>query len=186
MREKGTGDLVALKKVRMDNEKEGFPITAIREIKILKSLEHENIISLREVSVNKNKKGLTEDIYMVFDYMEHDLTGLIDSGKRFDVRQVKCLMWQLLKGLAFCHAKNYIHRDIKGSNLLVNNKGILKLADFGLARKWAPQNAKAYTNRVITLWYRSVMILSFLTITYPCWFGSSPFRCNLRVKMNVH
>lgn len=91
---------------------------------------------------------------MVFDYMEHDLTGLIDSGKRFTVPQIKCLMWQLLKGLNFCHGRNYIHRDIKGSNLLVNNKGVLKLADFGLARKWAPDHAKALTNRVITLWYR--------------------------------
>ena len=102
----------------------------------------------------KDDKGIPGDIYMVFDYMEHDLTGLIDSGKRFTVPQIKCLMWQLLKGLNFCHGRNYIHRDIKGSNLLVNNKGVLKLADFGLARKWAPDHAKALTNRVITLWYR--------------------------------
>jgi cyclin-dependent kinase 12/13 len=69
---------------------------------------------------------------------------------------VKCYMLQLLKGLHYCHKQNVLHRDIKGSNLLINNKGELKLADFGLARPWSQDNVSALTNRVITLWYRCV------------------------------
>ena len=161
MKEKATGDLVALKKVKMDNsEKEGFPITAIREIKILQALKHDNIINLREVCAEKDSKGLPGDIYMVFDYMEHDLTGLIDSGKQFTVAQIKCIVWQLLKGLAFCHKRQFIHRDLKCSNLLMNNRGVLKLGDFGLARRYAAKNENTrLTNKVITLWYRPPELL---------------------------
>ena len=68
-------------------------------------------------------------------------------------------MRQLLAGLAYCHRSNVLHRDLKASNLLINNSGILKLADFGLARKYATGSEKdkeRYTNRVITLWYRCV------------------------------
>jgi cyclin-dependent kinase 12/13 len=97
-----TGEIVALKKIRMDNEREGFPITAIREIKILKKLHHENVIQLKEIVTspgrdrddqgkpdnNKYKGG----IYMVFEYMDHDLTGLADRpGLRFTVPQIKVL-----------------------------------------------------------------------------------------------
>lgn len=160
-RNKINGEIVALKKVRMDNEKEGFPITAIREIKILKELDHENIVKLKEIVTSKatdynRGKG---SIYMVFEYMDHDLTGLMDSGlKWFSQAQIKCYMKQLLEGLHYCHKNNVLHRDIKGSNLLINNKGQLKLADFGLARPFNEQ-ASNYTNRVITLWYRPPELL---------------------------
>eukprot|EP00898_Chlorokybus_atmophyticus_P008723 jgi/Chlat1/8852/Chrsp91S08186 len=167
-REKATGDIVALKKVRMDNEKEGFPITAIREIKILKSLQHENVIRLKEIvtgSSSDKKEGdkLKEkgvSIYMVFEYMDHDLTGLADRpDMRFSVPQIKCYLKQLLTGLHYCHKNNVLHRDIKGSNLLINNQGVLKLADFGLARPYATDGANPLTNRVITLWYRPPELL---------------------------
>jgi cyclin-dependent kinase 12/13 len=160
-RNKLTGEIVALKKVRMDNEKEGFPITAIREIKILKELNHDNIINLKEIvtskasDINKGKGS----IYMVFEYMDHDLTGLMDTNlKWFSQAQIKCYMQQLLEGLHYCHKNNVLHRDIKGSNLLINNKGQLKLADFGLARPFNEQCSQ-YTNRVITLWYRPPELL---------------------------
>jgi len=161
-KEKRTGEIVALKKVRMDNEKEGFPITAIREIKILKSLNHQNIVKLKEIVTSKahesnQNKG---SIYMVFEYMDHDLTGLADRpGVRFTAPQIKCYMMQLLKGLHYCHVHNVLHRDIKGSNLLIDNKGILKLADFGLARPWGGASDVDLTNRVITLWYRPLELL---------------------------
>jgi len=160
-RNKINGEIVALKKVRMDNEKEGFPITAIREIKILKELDHDNVVKLKEIVTSKatdynRGKG---SIYMVFEYMDHDLTGLMDSGlKWFSQAQIKCYMKQLLEGLHYCHKNNVLHRDIKGSNLLINNKGQLKLADFGLARPFNEQ-ASNYTNRVITLWYRPPELL---------------------------
>mmetsp|Transcript_9284 Transcript_9284/g.37979 ORF Transcript_9284/g.37979 Transcript_9284/m.37979 type:complete len:397 (-) Transcript_9284:105-1295(-) len=155
-RSRDDGEIVALKKVRMDNEKEGFPITAIREIKILNSLNHTNVIKLKEIVTSRNMGS----IYMVFEYMDHDLTGLADRpGMKFSVPQVKCYMKQLLTGLTYCHLNNILHRDIKGSNLLINNQGVLKLADFGLARPCALENSKTLTNRVITLWYRPPELL---------------------------
>jgi len=159
---KETNEIVALKKVRMANEKEGFPITAIREIKILKELHHENIVQLKEIVTSKaTKEKSKQGIYMVFEYMDHDLTGLmLSEGRNWRPTQahIKCYMKQLLEGLHYCHSNNVLHRDIKGSNLLMNNSGELKLADFGLARPYTDQLGQ-YTNRVITLWYRPPELL---------------------------
>jgi len=159
---KETQDIVALKKIRMDNEKEGFPITAIREIKILKKLRHRNIIDLKEIVTSKAsaENGHKGSIYLVFEYMDHDLTGLAERpGMKFSLPQIKCYMKQLLHGLHFCHNNNILHRDIKGSNLLINNKGVLKLGDFGLAKSITNEQAAPLTNRVITLWYRPPELL---------------------------
>ncbi|XAR60281.1 Cyclin-dependent kinase [Bertholletia excelsa] len=169
-REIKTGEIVALKKIRMDNEREGFPITAIREIKILKKLHHENVIKLKEIvtspGAEKDEQGRADGnkykggIYMVFEYMDHDLTGLADRpGMRFSVPQIKCYMRQLLTGLHYCHVNQVLHRDIKGSNLLIDNEGNLKLADFGLARSFSNDHNGSLTNRVITLWYRPPELL---------------------------
>ncbi|CAN1249649.1 Cyclin-dependent kinase C-2 [Linum perenne] len=165
-REIATGEIVALKKIRMDNEREGFPITAIREIKILMKLHHDNVIKLKEIVTspdcfacadgNKYRGG----IYMVFEYMDHDLAGLSDrQGMRFSVPQIKCYMKQLLTGLHYCHVNQVLHRDIKTSNLLIDNEGNLKLADFGLARSFSNDENANLTNRVITLWYRPPELL---------------------------
>ncbi|KAI4308264.1 hypothetical protein L6164_031356 [Bauhinia variegata] len=165
-----TGEIVALKKIRMDNEREGFPITAIREIKILKKLHHDNVIKLKEIVTSpgpeKDEQGRPDGnkykggIYMVFEYMDHDLTGLADRpGMRFTVPQIKCYMRQLLTGLHYCHVNQVLHRDIKGSNLLIDNEGNLKLADFGLARSFSNDHNANLTNRVITLWYRPPELL---------------------------
>ena len=151
---KETQDIVALKKIRMDNEKEGFPITAIREIKILKKLRHKNVVDLKEIVTSKANasNGHKGSIYLVFEYMDHDLTGLAERpGMKFSLPQIKCYMKQLLTGLHYCHINNILHRDIKGSNLLINNNGVLKLADFGLAKSITNENANPLTNRVITL-----------------------------------
>lgn len=161
--------MVALKRVRMDNEKEGFPITAIREIKILKILNHKNVVRLKEIVTSKGSdynqgKG---SIYMVMEFLEHDLTGLTDAGQKFTVPQIKCYMKQLLEGLAYCHAQKVLHRDIKGSNLLISNDGHLKLADFGLARPFDTDQQRPYTNRVITLWYRPPELLLGATMYGP-------------------
>ncbi|PIA52158.1 hypothetical protein AQUCO_01000202v1 [Aquilegia coerulea] len=169
-REIKTGEIVALKKIRMDNEREGFPITAIREIKILKKLHHDNVIKLKEIVTSpgpeKDDNGKLDgnkykgSIYMVFEYMDHDLTGLSDRpGMRFTVPQIKCYMRQLLTGLHYCHVNQVLHRDIKGSNLLIDNEGNLKLADFGLARSFSNDHNGNLTNRVITLWYRPPELL---------------------------
>ncbi|KAF8062780.1 CDKC-1 [Scenedesmus sp. PABB004] len=163
--DRARGDKVALKMIRMDNEKEGFPITAIREIKLLSMLKHENIVNLREIvrsRVHRESK-YKGDIFMVFDYAEHDLTGMMDAvkarGGALTVPQIKCIMLQLLKGLAYCHMNGILHRDLKASNLLINRRGALKIADFGLARNYATNDAGKLTNRVITLWYRPPELL---------------------------
>lgn len=158
---------VALKRILMHNEKEGMPITAIREIKILKKLNHSNIVQLREVIVQRSSNSATS-FHMVFPYMDHDLAGLLENERvQLTPSQIKLYMKQLLEGTAYMHANNIIHRDMKAANLLISNTGLLQIADFGLARPFdpraaqiAPRNGDAsslaprYTNCVVTRWYR--------------------------------
>nr|XP_027199346.1 cyclin-dependent kinase 12-like isoform X1 [Dermatophagoides pteronyssinus] len=157
--------IVALKKVRLENEKEGFPITAVREIKILRQLNHENIVNLKEIVTDKEDalefKRDKGAFYLVFEYMDHDLMGLLDSGLVvFTEANIAHVMKQLLDGLSYCHRNNFLHRDIKCSNILMNNRGQIKLADFGLARLFSAEDkTRPYTNKVITLWYRPPELL---------------------------
>lgn len=149
-----TKGLVALKRIRMEGERDGFPVTAVREIKLLQSLRHVNIVNLQEVMVEKN------DCFMVFEYMSHDLTGLLNHPSfKLDAAQKKHLAKQLFEGLDYLHTRGVLHRDIKAANILVSNDGTLKLADFGLARFYAKRHQLDYTNRVITIWYRSPELL---------------------------
>lgn len=149
-----TKKLVALKKIRMEGEKDGFPVTAVREIKLLSSLSHKNIVKLQEVMVEMN------DCFMVFEYLSHDLTGLLNHPTySLEPGHKKHLAQQLFEGLDYLHTRGVLHRDIKAANLLISNEGILKLADFGLARFYAKHHQLDYTNRVITIWYRSPELL---------------------------
>ena len=156
----GKPEIVALKKILMDNEKEGFPITAIREIMILKRLNHKNILRLIEIvtSKPKEKNKFRGNVYLVFEYMEHDISGLSDMKMSFTISAIKCIMYQILCGIDYLHKNNIIHRDIKSANILLNNKGEIKIGDFGLARIITSNNKK-YTNRVVTLWYRAPELL---------------------------
>lgn len=149
-----TKDQVALKRIRMEGEKDGFPVTAIREIKLLQSLRHVNIVNLQEVMVEKN------DCFMVFEYLSHDLTGILNHPSfKLEAPQKKDLARQLFEGLDYLHLRGVLHRDIKAANILVSKDGILKIADFGLARFYAKRHQLEYTNRVITIWYRSPELL---------------------------
>lgn len=106
---------------------------------------------------------------MVFEYMEHDLTGVLTQAQfTFDESHLKSLSQQMLRGLSYLHLKSILHRDLKGSNILLNSKGELKLADFGLARFINKKKRNDYTNRVITLWYRSPELLMGETVYGPC------------------
>ena len=153
-RNRQTGELVALKEIHLDSE-EGTPSTAIREISLMKELKHENIVSLHDVIHTENK------LMLVFEYMDKDLKKYMDSrGDRgqLDYITIKSFMYQLLQGIAFCHENRVLHRDLKPQNLLINNKGQLKLADFGLARAFGiPVNT--FSNEVVTLWYRAPDVL---------------------------
>ncbi|KAE9602199.1 putative protein-serine/threonine kinase CMGC-CDK-CRK7-CDK9 family [Lupinus albus] len=154
-RELETGKIVALKKVRFDSfEPESVRFMA-REIMILRRLDHPNIIKLEGLITSR----LSCTIYLVFEYMQHDITGLLSRPEiKFSESQIKCYMKQLLSGLEHCHSRGVMHRDIKGSNLLVNNEGILKVADFGLAN-FNSGNKQPLTSRVVTLWYRPPELL---------------------------
>ncbi|KAL0949523.1 hypothetical protein HGRIS_009574 [Hohenbuehelia grisea] len=153
---------VALKRIRMETERDGFPVTAMREIKLLQSLKQDNIIQLFEIMVSRGA------VYMVFEYMDHDLTGILSQTQfSFTDAHLKSLCRQMLAGLAYLHHKGVIHRDIKGSNILINNLGQLKLGDFGLARFYQKRRRADYTNRVITLWYRPPELLFGATVYGP-------------------
>jgi len=153
-RDIGTGDMLALKKIRLDAEDEGIPSTAIREISLLKQLQHRNIVRLYDVVLTD--KTLT----LVFEFLDQDLKKYLDAcGDRgLDVATTKSFLWQLLQGISYCHENRVLHRDLKPQNLLVNSEGELKLADFGLARSFGIP-VRSYTHEVVTLWYRSPEIL---------------------------
>ncbi|KAI4987280.1 hypothetical protein ZWY2020_020080 [Hordeum vulgare] len=153
-----TGRLVALKKVRFDSvEPESVRFMA-REIIVLRRLQgHPNVIGLHGLITSRSSAS----IYLVFEYMEHDLAGLASSPDlSFSEPQIKCYMRQLLAGLEHCHARGVMHRDIKCANLLVSSDGELKVADFGLANLFStsPQQ-QPLTSRVVTLWYRPPELL---------------------------
>ncbi|KAI8529259.1 hypothetical protein RHMOL_Rhmol12G0211300 [Rhododendron molle] len=174
-----TGKIVALKKVRCDNlEPESLKFMA-REIIILRKLDHPNVIKLEGLVTSR----MSSSLYLVFEYMEHDLSGLAACQKFTEpqslmaqfllqsslpwnsalgeeiVYQIKLFMKQLLSGLEHCHMNGVLHRDIKGSNLLIDNDGILKIADFGLASFYDPDRKQPMTSRVVTLWYRPPELL---------------------------
>ncbi|KAI9837579.1 MAG: hypothetical protein M1819_007230 [Sarea resinae] len=171
-RSRKNGSIVALKKILMHNEKDGFPITALREIKLLKMLSHINILKLDEMAIERSKgEGRKKAImYMVTPYMDHDLSGLLENPNvHFTEPQIKCYMLQLLEGLRYLHDNHILHRDMKAANLLINNKGILQIADFGLARiydepvpkpgKGGGEAQREYTTLVVTRWYRPPELL---------------------------
>jgi len=156
-----TGRIVALKKIHVHHGGYwGMPPTVIREIKILKRLFHPSLVEMLEVISSKGveyleehdeepekkssksskdriddaREGFKGNIYLVLEYVSHDLTGLMDVAYRFTEQQIKCIFRQLLEALQYMHDQKYIHRDIKSSNILIDSHFRVKLADFGLAR----------------------------------------------------
>eukprot|EP00741_Cyanophora_paradoxa_P024531 tig00000269_g23685.t1 len=152
-KDRNTGEIIALKKIRLEAEDEGVPSTAIREISLLKELRHMNIVRLKDVVHSDNK------LYLVFEYLDQDLKKYMDSVPNgLHASLVKSYLYQLLRGIAFCHCHRVLHRDLKPQNLLIDRNGSLKLADFGLARAFGIP-VRTYTHEVVTLWYRAPEIL---------------------------
>jgi serine/threonine protein kinase len=152
---KDTDELIAIKKIKIELESEGVPSTALREICILRDLSHPNIVDLKDVVCSNNK------LFLLFEYLELDLKKYVESlpkNEKLKPELVKSFMYQILDGLAYCHAKRIIHRDLKPQNLLLNKNLQLKLADFGLARAFSLP-IRPYTKEVLTLWYRGPEIL---------------------------
>ncbi|XP_007905456.1 cyclin-dependent kinase 11B isoform X3 [Callorhinchus milii] len=154
-KDKKTDEIVALKRLKMEKEKEGFPITSLREINTILKAQHPNIVTVREIVVGSNM----DKIYIVMNYVEHDLKSLMETMKQpFLPGEVKTLMIQLLRGVRHLHDNWILHRDLKTSNLLLSHSGILKIGDFGLAREYGSP-LKPYTPVVVTLWYRTPELL---------------------------
>ena len=148
-----TGEVIALKKIRLEAEDEGIPSTAIREISLLKELQHPNIVRLYDV-VHTEKK-----LTLVFEYLDQDLKKYLDVCEGgLEEGIMKSFLYQLLRGVAYCHHHRVLHRDLKPQNLLINREGELKLADFGLARAFGIP-VRSYTHEVVTLWYRAPDVL---------------------------
>ena len=157
-RDKRTNETVALKRLKMEREKEGFPITSLREINTLLISQHPNVVTVREIVVGSNM----DKIYIVMDFVEHDLKSLMETMRKkrqvFVPGEVKCLMTQLLSAISHLHDNWILHRDLKSSNLLLSHNGILKVGDFGLAREYGSP-LHSYTAIVVTLWYRAPELL---------------------------
>ena len=144
----------------------------------MKLLSHKNVLSLQDMAVeyppqrsskpsNKQKRPI---MYMVTPYMDHDLSGMLDNPSiHLTIPQIKCYMLQLLEGVRYLHANHILHRDMKAANLLISNKGILQIADFGLARHYegdvplpgrgGGETKFEYTSLVVTRWYRPPELL---------------------------
>ncbi|KAI5191003.1 cyclin-dependent kinase 2 [Nematocida sp. AWRm77] len=153
--EKSTKRTVALKKVRLGDNREGVPATTIREISLLKNLQHQNIIALYQVIYTDNK------LYLVFEYAETDLKKYLDKlrkeKKTLTRQQAKSFSHQLASAISYCHSIGILHRDLKPQNVLITGDS-LKLADFGLGRAVGIP-LHTLTNEVVTLWYRAPEIL---------------------------
>lgn len=149
-----TGRMAALKYIRLESADEGVPPTALREVSLLKELEHPNIIRLEDVIHTEGQ------LVLAFEYANYDFKRFLEqhkSGSRADTLIIKRLLFQMLAGLAYLHTKRVIHRDIKPQNMLVivdaTGTPTLKLGDFGLARALGIP-VRNLTHEVVTLWYR--------------------------------
>ena len=147
--------IYAIKKIKFEHEKEGFPLSSMREITLLQLLKHPNLVNMKEVVMGKSNN----DVYMVMEYAENELRDLIQRHKyNFSMAEIKGLMKQLLQAMAYLHSKEVVHRDLKTSNILYTQKGLLKVCDFGLSRKMMSKK-KSYTPIVVTLTYRAPELL---------------------------
>ncbi|CAI0628177.1 unnamed protein product [Linum tenue] len=164
-RERATGKIVALKKTRLHEDDEGVPATTLREVSILRMLSRDpHVVRLLDVKQGLNKEGKTV-LYLVFEYMDTDLKKYIRSFRQTkatiptNIVFIQTLMYQLCKGVAFCHGHGLLHRDLKPHNLLMDKKTMmLKIADLGLARAFTLP-IKKYTHEILTLWYRAPEVL---------------------------
>ncbi|CAF1301358.1 unnamed protein product [Adineta steineri] len=158
--DKRSKEVVALKKIFDAFRNQTDAQRTYREIVFLREFgEHPNVIRLQNVLRADNDK----DIYLVFEFMEADLHNVIRKGNILKDTHKRYVMYQLLKAMKYLHSANVIHRDMKPSNVLINQQCRVKICDFGLARSLNyifedPQHP-ALTEYVATRWYRAPEIL---------------------------
>ncbi|XP_067015382.1 cyclin-dependent kinase 1 [Anabrus simplex] len=152
---KSTGQIVAMKKIRLENDDEGIPSTAIREISLLKELQHPNIVSLENVIMEEAR------LHLVFEWLTMDLKKYMDTlgqGQLMEQDLVRSYLYQITQAILYCHKRRILHRDLKPQNLLIDKNGTIKVADFGLGRAFGIP-VRVYTHEVVTLWYRAPEVL---------------------------
>ncbi|KAH8249793.1 hypothetical protein KR032_012379 [Drosophila birchii] len=150
-----TGQIVAMKKIRLESDEEGVPSTAIREISLLRELKHENIVCLEDVLMEENR------IYLIFEFLSMDLKKYMDSlpaDKYMESDLVRSYLYQITSAILYCHRRRVLHRDLKPQNLLIDKNGLIKVADFGLGRSFGIP-LRIYTHEIVTLWYRAPEVL---------------------------
>ncbi|XP_025934118.1 cyclin-dependent kinase-like 2 isoform X2 [Apteryx rowi] len=152
-RNKDSGQIVAVKKFLESEDDAMVKKMALREIKLLKQLRHENLVNLLEVCKKKKRW------YLVFEFVDHTVLDDLEAFPNgLDYSRVRKYLFQIIRGIAFCHSHNIIHRDIKPENILVSQSGVVKLCDFGFART-LEASGEAYTDYVATRWYRAPELL---------------------------
>ncbi|KAF2747308.1 Pkinase-domain-containing protein [Sporormia fimetaria CBS 119925] len=163
-----TGEVVALKMAKHDErvrEADGYSVPALREVEMLRKARHPNIVALKEVVRGGDYSVSGGPIYLVLEFVEHDLRDLMNHmPEPFVASEIKTLFRQLVTAVDFLHTNHIMHRDLKTSNILLSNRGHLKLADFGMARTVPPPSTpniptSPLTTVVVTLWYRAPELL---------------------------
>lgn len=149
-----TGKTVALKEVSHRHRNGGMTFSTVREVMCLSRLHHRNIVNFRGVVTEPDKVAF----HLLLDYEPYDLNGLLNRNLTFNDDEKCYIMWQVLEGVNYCHQNDVLHRDIKTSNILINTRGEVKVADFGLARI-VPSTTRPLSNSVVTLWYKPPEII---------------------------
>eukprot|EP00879_Flechtneria_rotunda_P022680 GHRR01023952.1.p1 GENE.GHRR01023952.1~~GHRR01023952.1.p1 ORF type:complete len:356 (+),score=62.70 GHRR01023952.1:575-1642(+) len=158
-RNRETDEVIALKKLRFGFDEQGLPSSTLREISLLKELRHPNIVELKDIIYGFG----TNNVYVVLECLDCDLRDLLDKDQQLDVWQIKSFLHQVLSAVHHAHMHCVMHRDLKPQNILVDSSHTrVKVADFGLARSFLPP-FKAYTDKVVTLWYRAPELLLGVT-----------------------
>mmetsp|Transcript_36038 Transcript_36038/g.111522 ORF Transcript_36038/g.111522 Transcript_36038/m.111522 type:complete len:435 (-) Transcript_36038:136-1440(-) len=159
------GDPVAIKKISNAFEHATYTKRTLREIRLLRLLQHDNVIRLRTLLPPVKSDGF-KDLYIISDLMETDLSSVIKSPQPLSDDHVQFFIYQVLRGVKFLHTATppVTHRDLKPRNLLVNSNCDLKICDFGLARvdfdEQSAGRVKAMTDYVATRWYRAPEIIT--------------------------
>ncbi|ODV84623.1 hypothetical protein CANARDRAFT_8605 [[Candida] arabinofermentans NRRL YB-2248] len=145
---------IAVKEIKTTGFKDGLDMSAIREVKHLQELKHENIIELIDVYSDSSN-----NLNLILEFLPSDLEMIINNKKIMIVpANIKAWMLMTLRGLHHCHRNGILHRDLKPNNLLISPGGLLKLADFGLARSLGTPEERL-TSNVVTRWYRAPELL---------------------------